>query len=158
MGVVNIGTDGKRIDWNAIYSEYIGGGISQRKLAEKHGISVDILLKKANRDHWAKDRVKASNKAAIKAQQKAADAAADNATLAADIKKRLLMRLKRIEEKDPMDATEAREKAGNGMAIYRIRDLTGAYKDLTDGMTLTQAEGNDLLASLIALERRRADD
>ena len=159
MGVVNIGTDGKRIDWNSIYSEYIGGGISQRKLAEKHGISVDILLKKANRDHWATDRVKASNEAAIKAQQKTAEAAADNATLAADIKKRLLMRLKRIEEKYPMDATEVRERIGSGgTAIYRIRDLTGAYKDLTDGMILTQAEGNDLLASLIALERRRADD
>lgn len=140
--MIIIEKDGKRIDWNAIYSEYIGGGISQRKLAAKHGISVDILLKKANREHWKYDREKASNKAATKAQQKVAVAVADNATIAEDLKKRLLIRLKRIEEKYPMDATEVRSKAGNSTAIFRIRDLTAAYKDLTENMQ--RGEGVDI--------------
>lgn len=152
--VVIIGEGNKRIDWNTIYAEYIGGGISQRKLAQKYGISVDILLKKANREHWKQDKEKASNKAAKKAQQKIAVAAADNATLAEDLKRKILLRLKRIEEKYPMDATEVRSKAGNSTAIFRIRDLTAAYKDMTADMVQTEQTGNELLQSLLNLERR----
>lgn len=143
----------KQIEWNKVYAEYIGGGISQRKLAAKHGIPVDILLKKANREHWKADKEKASNKAALKVQQKVAVAAADNATIAEDLKKKLLLRLKRIEEKYPMDATEVRSKVGNSTAIFRIRDLTAAYKDLTENMQINDPAGNELLASLMQLER-----
>ena len=151
--MIDIEEGNKRIDWNAIYAEYIGGGISQRKLAAKYDISVDILLKKANREHWKDDREKASNKAATKAQQKIAVAAADNATIAEDLKKRLLLRLKRIEEKYPMDATEVRTRQGNNTAIFRIRDLTAAYKDLTENMQINDSAENELLASLMQLER-----
>lgn len=152
--MISIEETNKRIDWNAVYAEYIGGGISQRKLADKYHIPVDILLKKANREHWKDDREKASNKAAIRAQQKTAEAAADNATIAADLKKRLLLRLKRIEEKYPLDATEVRTRVGNNTAIYRIRDLAAAYKDLTADMVSTETAGNELLQSLLDLERR----
>ena len=143
----------KRIDWKAIRAEYIGGGISQRKLADKHGIPVDKLLKIANREHWKDDREKASNKAAIVAQQKTAVAAADNAVLAADIKKRLLLRLSRVEQKFPLDATEIRTQSGKSIAVYKLRDLTAAYKDLIEGMTSASAD-NSLLQSLLDLERR----
>lgn len=151
--MIDIEEGNKRIDWNAVYAEYIGGGISQRKLAAKYDIPVDILLKKANRDHWKADREKASNKAATKAQQKIAVAVADNATIAEDLKKKLLLRLKRIEEKYPMDATEVRTRQGNDTAIFRIRDLTAAYKDLTENMQINDSAGNELLASLMQLER-----
>ena len=143
----------KRVDWNAIRAEYIGGNISQRKLAAKYGIPVDPLLKRANREHWNQDREKTRNMAATKAQQKTAEAAADNATLAQDIKHKLLLRLKRIEEKYPLDATEVRTRIGNSTAVYRIRDMTAAYKDLTDNMQLKEDSANALLQSLIDLER-----
>lgn len=130
----------KRIDWNAIRAEYIGGGISQRKLADKYSIPVDMLLRRANRERWAEDREKANNKAAIKAQQKTAEAAADNAVISADLKKRLLLRLARIEAKYPYDATEVKTKDGKNQVTFRIRDLTAAYKDLTEDMP--KVEGN----------------
>lgn len=66
------------------------------------------------------------------------------------------MRLKRIEEKYPLDATEVRSKVGNSQAVYRIRDLTAAYRDLTADMVQTEEAGNELLQSLIALERGSA--
>ena len=144
----------KRIDWNAIRAEYIGGGISQRKLAAKHGIPVDKLLRIANREHWKDDREKAKNKSATKAQQKTADAASENAIIAADIKKRLLLRLQRIEEKYPLDATEIRTRQGNSTAIFRIRDLTAAYKDLTDDLPKQKTDTNGPIYDLI----RRLDD
>lgn len=152
-GVIPIENE-KRIDWNAIRAEYIGGGISQRKLAKKYGVSETTLMKKANKEGWQSYRKEADSRATAEAQQKTACLAADNATLAADIKRRLLLRLKRTEEKFPMDATEVRAKVGNSYAVYRLKDLTAAYKDLTEDMLLTASQDNALLQSLLDLERR----
>lgn len=126
----------KRVDWNAIRAEYIGGGISQRKLAKKYGVSDTTLMKKANAEGWHKLREKAEIKSTAQAQQKTAEAAADNAVIAADIKKRLLLRLSRMEQKYPYDATEVRTHDGKNTVTFRIRDLTAAYKDLTSDMNL----------------------
>lgn len=142
------------VDWNAIRAEYIGGGISQRKLAAKHGVSADVLMQKANREEWKKDRDKAISKGIARSQQKSAEKIADNATIAADIKKMLLLRLQRIGEKYPFDATEIRtkEKGKNGAdntVIFRIRDLTAAYKDLTDGLPIAQDDQNAPIYELL---------
>ena len=143
----------KRIDWNAIRAEYIGGGISQRKLAKKYGVSDTTLMKKANAEGWHKMRQKAESKSTAQAQQKTAEAAADNAVIAADIKKRLLLRLQRIEQKYPFDATEIRTQEGKNTVTFRLRDLTAAYKDLTADMA-TGTGNNELLQSLYDMERR----
>lgn len=139
----------KRIDWNAIRAEYIGGGISQRKLAKKYGVSDTTLMKKANAEGWHKLREKAEIKSTAQAQQKTAEAAADNALIAADIKKRLLLRLKRIEEKYPFDATEVRTHEGKSTVTFRIKDLTAAYRDLTDDMPKTETDKNAPIYELI---------
>lgn len=61
--------------------------------------------------------------------------------------------MQRIEEHYPIDATEVKTKIGNNWAVYRIRDLTAAYKDLTEDLQ-TASNGNELLRSLLELERR----
>ena len=144
----------KRVDWNAIRAEYIGGGIGQRKLAEKHGVTYSALRNKADIEEWVKLRAEAKQKSGAKAAQKTADAAANNAIIAEEIKHSLLVRLKRIEKKYPIDATEVRTRQGNNTAIFRIRDLTAAYKDLTEDMTAAVTQTNDLLQSLMDLERK----
>ena len=145
----------KRIDWNAIRAEYIGGGTSYRKLAEKHQVSFMVLKTRAKKEDWPGLRTQAEHKASTEATQKTAEAAADNAVIAADIKKRLLLRLSRAEQKFPMDATEVRTRVGKSTAIFKLRDLTAAYKDLTEDMAATSAD-NALLQSLLDLERRAA--
>lgn len=139
------------IDWNPIRAEYIGGGISQRKLAKKYNLSETTLMKKANAEGWHQLRTKAESRSTAQAQQKTAEAAADNAVIAADIKKRLLLRLKRIEEKYPFDATEIRTHDGKSTVTFRIRDLTAAYKDLTDDI---QSIGTDKNAPIYELLRK----
>ena len=151
-GVIPIESE-KRIDWNAIRAEYIGGGISQRKLAKKHGLTYAALRNKAEIEGWVGLRDDVQRKSNAEATQKTAEAAADNAVIAADIKKRLLLRLSHIEQKYPLDATEVRTRQGNSTAVYRIRDLTAAYKDLTDGI-VTGTGNNELLQSLYDMERR----
>ena len=151
--MITIEKDENRVDWNKIRAEYIGGGISQRKLAKKHNVSEGTLLQRANEEGWATAREQAYNKGITKAEQAVANAVADNATIAEDLKKKLLLRLKRIEEKYPLDATEVRTRVGNSTSIFRIRDLTAAYKDLTENMQIDDSAGNELLASLMQLER-----
>ena len=147
----------KRIDWNAIRAEYIGGGVSYRKLADKYGISKDIVARKADAEHWQKDRATVRDKAATKVIQRAAEAAADNATIAADFKKRLLLRLQRIEEKYPYDATEVRTHEGKNTVTWHIRDLTAAYKDLTEDMPKTGEDKNAPIYELLERLERECD-
>lgn len=138
-----------RIDWNAIRSEYIGGGISQRKLAEKYGVPWPTLRDRASREKWQKNADAARNNAVTKAVQETASTAAENATIAAEVQKRLLLRLKRTEAKFPMDATEIKATEGGKTVIYRLRDLTSAYKDLAENITPSSAD--ELLKSARAL-------
>ena len=157
-----------RINWEEIRAEYIGGGISQRKLADKHGVSADVLMQKANREHWKQDRDKAISKGIAKSQQKAADAISSNAETAARIKAKLLRKLEReidlLPDKIGSDSsvTEVTKKKNTkGQPVrsitstaFKLRDLTAAYKDLTADMIQTEQAGNELLQSLLDLERR----
>lgn len=142
-GAISIDKEGKRIDWNAIRAEYIGGGISQRKLAEKHGVSTGALLQRANAEGWAKSRENAKNKAITKAEQKAADIASDNATIAANIQRQGLLILQRLFEDYAQHTCTERRESGDGVTeVKRLRDLTAAYKDLTEDITKVGEDKN----------------
>jgi hypothetical protein len=123
-------------------------------LSEKHGIPFGTLRRHAESESWTAEREKAEHEANTKAAQKTAELAADNANIAADIKRRLLERLKRVEVKYPMDATEVRTRMGNSVAIFRLRDLTAAYKDLTEDMPKAKADTDDPLMAML----KRWDD
>ena len=157
------------VDWNVIKAEYIGGGISQRKLADKHGVNADVLMQRANREQWKKQRDKMESKALARSQQKAAEAIADNATIAARIRTKLLLKLEKEIDKLPdligsehstgiveygkNQKTGAKQRK-EVVTAYKLRDLSAAYKDLTADMTQTETAGNELLQSLMELERR----
>lgn len=65
-------------DWAAIRAEYIGGGISYRDLAKKHGVSVTTLSVRASQEGWAQDRAEAAETTRALAVQRTADMAAEN--------------------------------------------------------------------------------
>lgn len=138
-----------KTDWNAIRAEYIGGGISQRKLAKKYGVSETTLMKKANTEGWHEMRSNADSKSAALAQQRTANAAADNATIAADLKRRLLMRMSRLEQKFPIDATEIQINDKGKKVTYRLRDLTASFKDITEDMELGGTDRNAPIYELL---------
>lgn len=62
-----------KTDWIKIKNEYINTSISQRKLAEKYGISVSTLTKRANKEKWQQTKETQCNKIETKVQQKTAD-------------------------------------------------------------------------------------
>ena len=158
------------IDWNAIRAEYIGGGTSYRKLAKKYGVSINVLSPRATVEGWVAMRKEAETKATAKALQKTADIAADNATIAARIRTKLLRKLeKEIDALPDMIGSETRnsvtenefsqdgrriQKVKEAAKSFKLRDLAAAYKDLTSDLVQTEESGNELLQSLLDLERR----
>lgn len=50
------------MDWNAIKAEYIAGGTSYRKLAEKYGVSFTTLTRTAQRENWVGLRQQSEDK------------------------------------------------------------------------------------------------
>lgn len=55
------------MDWKKIKKEYIAGGISYRKLAEKYEVSFSTLEKTARREGWRELKRQADEKTATKA-------------------------------------------------------------------------------------------
>ena len=150
-GVVQIG----KTDWNRIKSEYIAGGISQRQLAKKYNLPWSTLQKRANREKWADIRKEVCNKTVQKEVQKTAERKADNAALAADIKRKGLIILDGLfDDFAQVRATEHRESRKGITDIKRLRDLTQAFRDLTDDMQTAEGPSNELLQSLLDLERK----
>ena len=150
----------KRVDWKKIEAEYVGGALSMRKLAEKHRVPFGTLNDRAARGKWGQKRREAHRKAIEKAEQKTAEAFADNATLAAGIKRKLLERLNSLLETLPeqMASTELQQYGKGQKRILKLKDLTAMYKDLTADMAQPDEQGNALLESLVALERRANRD
>lgn len=98
------------VDWLAIKNDYINGGGSYRKLAEKYGVSFNTLKDKAVEEGWKKLREDQHNKTTTKTQQKTqekiADALSDEAALKVRLRVGLLERAaKWLEQHEEIDDT-----------------------------------------------------
>lgn len=104
------------MDWAAIKREYITTGISQRALAEKHGVGIKALNKHSRREGWVELRQQRVDKETTKVIEKASEKAADVTT-------KLYTR-----------AEEALDMLGDlmkGMTeLADVKIATGALKDL----------------------------
>ena len=141
-------------DWNRIKAEYVATSKSLRELSSEYGVPWETLRKHSINEHWKEERTRTQAKAAQKVADTAAKKMADNATLAADIKRKGLMILDGLfDDYAKVMATERRETKGNVVDIKRLRDLTAAYKDLTEDMQTGTSASNELLQSLLDLER-----
>ena len=129
------------VNWRKLKAEYIAGGISQRKLAEKYGVPFGTLQKQARLKKWNVARKKAEAKAVENVTQKTAEAVADNAVTLERIKTKILAKLETMVDAYDTDATEystvKKTTKGKKAAIlkYKIRDLAAVYESLSDKVT-----------------------
>ena len=142
----------KRVDWTAIKAEYIAGGIGQRKLAQKYGVPYPTLRGHSESEGWVAEREKAKRKAIAKSTQKVAESAASNAVIAQRIREKLLKRLEREIDALPDSIGTNKRKAVTEYEYdgkrpkkqkdlsteYKLRDLTAAWKDLTEGLIVAE--------------------
>lgn len=169
QGVITIARK-KKPDWNAIKAEYIGGGISQQELAEKHGIPYPTLRDRAHEEKWTESRRNARIKSVKKAEDKTADAAAANAV---KLEKARAMAIewviKSLEQMPKNGGTHVRQTqidkaTGRQMSIdFDLSALVVALEKLSNGQTADferqkkfAAENNQTLMSYADLFKRPA--
>ena len=133
------------MNWRKIKAEYIAGGISQRALAEKHGVTWGTLRKRANVEKWNEKRKAAENKMMQKVEQKAAEEVADNAVALQRIKAKLLKKLEGMVDAYPeKNVAEMRKKENGALLIYRMKDIAAVYAALEDKTIKANVDIEDL--------------
>ena len=133
------------MNWRKIKAEYIAGGISQRKLAEKYGVNRNLLMRVAQKEKWKDKRDKAEAKALERVEQKTAEEVADNAVTLQRIKAKLLNKVETMLDNFPeTNAAEMRERIGNTDYIYRLKDLAAVYASLEEKTFKASIDVEDL--------------
>lgn len=108
------------MDWKKLKAEYIAGGTSYRKLAEKYGVPFGTLRKVAAKEKWTDLRSKAEAKADTKVIDVISTKQADKAKKILDVADKLLDKISAtIEQMDVIDSQS-------------IKHFTSALKDLRD--------------------------
>lgn len=121
------------VSWRKIKAEYIAGGISQRALAEKHGVSTATLARRAKKEKWTAKRKDADIRTVEKISEKTAEIVADNAVLLEKVKTGLLQKLAGMLEAYPdMNAAEIKHRTKSTEVIYRMKDIAAIYAALED--------------------------
>lgn len=133
------------VSWRKIKAEYIAGGISQRALAEKYGVSLPTLARRAKKEKWTAKRKAADMKAVEKVSEKTAEVVADNAVMLERIKTKLLQKLDRMVDAYPdTDAAEVKHRTKTTEVIYRMKDIAAVYTALEDKTVKANVEIEDL--------------
>ena len=133
------------MNWRKIKAEYIAGGISQRALAEKYGVSRTMVMRKANKEKWTEKRAAAETKAIERVEQKTAEEVADNAVLLQRIKNKLLRKLDQMVDQYPeAGVAELKIRGKNVEQIYRMKDIAAVYAALEDKTIKASVDIEDL--------------
>lgn len=106
------------MDWKKIKAEYIAGGTSYRKLAEKYGVSFNTLKTRAKEEQWYDLRQQKDHRTTTKLVESISTREVEKATNIIDVADRLLGKI--TEVLDVVTTTQD------------IRHLTSALKDLKD--------------------------
>lgn len=89
------------VDWQKIKAEYLQGGTSYRKLAEKHGVSFSTLKQRAIKEKWANLREEVCHRSDTIAQQKIVSQRAEDIASLERSRSMLIAKLENAIEKFP---------------------------------------------------------
>ena len=139
------------MDWNKLKAEYIKGGTSYRKLAEKHKANLSVLKRIAKEEDWVGLREQCKAKAATKIVEIESDRQAERM-------KRLLtvsdMLLDAVE--DAVSKFRAEELILDRTAL---KSLSGTIKDIKDIQSLkTSLDIEEQKARIASLKKQAEAD
>lgn len=107
------------MDWKRIKAEYIAGGTSYRKLAEKYNVSPSTLRKVAAKEQWTELRNKTRTIMDSKISESVGEKEADKAVNIIDVADKLLGKISELMDAIPLDTQS-------------MKHLTSALKDLKE--------------------------
>ena len=114
------------VDWDALREEYLAGGIGMKALAAKWGISRYAVEQRARAEDWVALR-----------DARAVEPKDSDVEIARRTRRQMLKRLERMAEAMPTDAvTERKTQEDSTVSLFKLRDLTAAYKELTGDLPL----------------------
>lgn len=133
------------MDFKRIKAEYIAGGTSYRKLAEKYKVSQSTLRKVAAKEQWTELRNKTRTKADSKIAEALSDKEARKSVDIVDVADRLLGKIKEV--------------LGSVTSTQDIRHLTSALKDLREIKGIkSEADIREQEARIAKLQKEAEDE
>ena len=106
------------MDWKRIKAEYIAGGTSYRKLAEKYDVPFGTLRRIAKQEGWTQKRTQVEHNVNTKLIETISDKEAQKAVDIVDVADKLLAKITEV--------------LGVVTTTQDIRHLTSALKDIKD--------------------------
>jgi hypothetical protein len=138
------------VDWKKIKAEYIAGGTSYRKLAEKYGESLSNIKRIAKNERWVELKNQCQTKAATKIVE-------IESTKQAERMKRLLTVSDKLLEavEDAVNQFQAGELMLDKGAL---KSLSGTIKDIKDIQSIKSSLDIEEQKARIAVLKRQAID
>lgn len=137
------------MDWKKLKAEYIAGGISYRKLAEKHKVSYNTLAKVAAKEDWSSLKQKTAEKITSKIIELESDKQAERMKRLIDVSDKLLAAVE-----DAVDKFKAEELiCDKGV----LKQLSGTIKDIKDIQNIKTQLDIEEQKARIAILRKQAE-
>lgn len=111
--------------WKKIKAEYIAGGTSYRKLAEKYEVKLSALRSVAEREKWVELKAQAQHKTDTKIIEIVSENESKRATDIVDVADRLLEKISTIID----TATDTKSIKNITSALKDIKDIKGFKSD-----------------------------
>ncbi len=137
------------MDWKKLKAEYIAGGTSYRKLAEKHNVSFHTLRKQAAKENWKALRDETTAKTVTKIIEIESDKQADR-----------MKRLLTVSDKLLMAVEEAVEQFQAGELMLdkgALKSLSGTIKDIKDIQSIKTELDIEEQKARIAILKKQAE-
>jgi transposase-like protein len=135
--------------WQKIKAEYIAGGTSYRKLAEKYDVSLTTLQRTAQKEKWVDLRRQAESKAATKIVEIESDKQAERMRRLLTVSDKLLQAVE--------DAVEQFQAGELLLEKGALKSLSGAIKDIKDIQSIKSELDIEEQKARIAILKRQAE-
>ena len=116
------------MDWKKVKAEYIAGGTSYRKLAEKYGVSFSTLKDIAIREKWTDLKEQARNKANTNLVNSIGRNSAKRSVKINEVADKLLEKISNTLEL--MDVVDSQSIKHFTSALKDIKDIKGIKSDI----------------------------
>ena len=137
------------MDWKKLRAEYIAGGISYRKLAEKYNVSFHTLRKQAAKEGWKELRDKTTAKTVTKIIEMESDKQADRMKRLLTVSDKLLQAVE-----DAVDAFQVGELQLDKGAL---KSLSGTIKDIKEIQNIKSQIDIEEQKARIAILKKQAE-
>ncbi len=137
------------MDWKKLRAEYIKGGTSYRKLAEKYDVSFHTLRKQAAKENWKALRDEVATKTVTKIVEIESDQQAERMRRLLTVSDKLLLAVE-----DAVEKFQAEELMLDRTAL---KSLSGTIKDIKDIQSLKTSLDIEEQKARIAILKKQAE-